>query len=102
MRIAVYTIALNEEEFVERWYNSVKDADYILIGDTGSTDHTVEIARSLGINVFNLSIKPFRFDDARNAALALIPDDIDMCVSLDMDEVISDGWRAELEKMTGN
>jgi len=102
MKIAVYTIALNEEEFVERWYNSVKDADYILIADTGSTDRTVEIAKSLGINVFNISIKPFRFDDARNAALALIPDDIDMCVSLDMDEVISEGWREELEKMTGN
>lgn len=102
MKIAVYTIALNEEEFVERWYNSVKDADYILIADTGSTDRTVEIAKSLGINVFNISIKPFRFDDARNAALALIPDEIDMCVSLDMDEVISEGWRAELEKMTGN
>ena len=102
MKIAVYTIALNEEEFVERWYNSVKDADYILIADTGSTDRTVEIAKSLGINVFNISIKPFRFDDARNAALSLIPDDIDMCVSLDMDEVISEGWRAELEKMTGN
>ena len=102
MKIAVYTIALNEEEFVERWYNSVKDADYILIADTGSTDRTVEIAKSLGINVFNISIKPFRFDDARNAALALIPDEIDMCVSLDMDEVISEGWRAELEKMNGN
>ena len=102
MKIAVYTIALNEEEHVERWYNSVKDADYILIADTGSTDRTVEIAKSLGINVFNISIKPFRFDDARNAALALIPGDIDMCVSLDMDEVISEGWRAELEKMTGN
>lgn len=102
MKIAVYTIALNEEEFVERWYNSVKDADYILIADTGSTDRTVEIAKSLGINVFNISVKPFRFDDARNAALALIPDDIDMCVSLDMDEVISEGWRVELEKMDGN
>ena len=102
MKIAVYTIALNEEEFVERWYNSVKDADYILIADTGSTDRTIEIAKSLGINVFNISIKPFRFDDARNAALALIPGDIDMCVSLDMDEVISEGWRTELEKMTGN
>jgi glycosyltransferase involved in cell wall biosynthesis len=102
MKIAVYTIALNEEEFVERWYESVKDADYILIADTGSTDRTVEIAKSLGINVYSISIKPFRFDDARNAALALIPDDIDMCVSLDMDEVISEGWREELEKMTGN
>jgi glycosyltransferase involved in cell wall biosynthesis len=102
MKIAVYTIALNEEKHVERWYNSVKDADYILIADTGSTDRTVEIAKSFGINVFNISIKPWRFDTARNVALALLPDDIDMCVSLDMDEVISEGWRESLEQTTGN
>lgn len=102
MKIAVYTIALNEEKHVERWYNSVKDADYILIADTGSTDRTVEIAKSLGINVFNISVKPWRFDTARNVALALLPDDIDMCVSLDMDEVISEGWREALEQTTGN
>ena len=102
MKIAVYTIALNEEKHVERWYNSVKDADYILIADTGSTDRTVEIAKSLGINVYNISVKPWRFDTARNVALSLLPDDIDMCVSLDMDEVIDEGWREALEKTTGN
>jgi len=102
MKIAVYTIALNEEKFVERWYNCVKDADYLLIADTGSTDRTVKVAKSLGINVYNISIKPWRFDVARNTALALLPDDIDLCISLDMDEVISDGWRKELEKTTGN
>jgi len=102
MKIAVYTIALNEEKFVERWYNSVKDADYLLIADTGSTDRTVEIAKSLGINVYNISVKPWRFDVARNTALALLPDDIDLCVSLDMDETISEGWREILEKTTGN
>ena len=102
MKIAVYTIALNEEKHVERWYNSVKDADYLLIADTGSTDRTVEIAKSLGINVFNISIKPWRFDTARNTALALLPDDIDMCISLDMDEVIEEGWREALEQTTGN
>lgn len=102
MKIAVYTIALNEEKHVERWYNSVKDADYILIADTGSTDRTVEIAKSFGINVYNISVKPWRFDVARNTALALLPDDIDLCVSLDMDETISEGWREILEKTTGN
>lgn len=102
MKIAVYTIALNEEKHVERWYNSIKDADYILIADTGSTDRTVEIAKSLGIQVYNISVKPWRFDVARNTALALLPDDIDLCVSLDMDETISEGWREILEKTTGN
>jgi glycosyltransferase involved in cell wall biosynthesis len=101
MKIAVYTIALNEEKFVERWYNSAKDADYLLIADTGSTDKTKRIAKKLGIKVVDISIKPWRFDDARNAALALLPDDIDMCISLDIDEVLVDGWREHLEKTTG-
>lgn len=97
MKVAVYTIALNEEKHVERWYNSVKDADYILIADTGSTDKTVEIAKNLGINVVNVLIKPFRFDTSRNAALAALPADIDYCISLDMDEVLTEGWRREIE-----
>ncbi len=97
MKIAVYTIALNEEQFVNDWYESAKDADYLLIADTGSTDNTIGIAESLGINVVKISISPWRFDDARNASLASLPKDIDMCISLDMDEVLVPGWRKELE-----
>jgi len=97
VKIAVYTIALNEEQFVERWYESAKDADYLLIADTGSTDDTRETAIKLGINVIDVSIKPWRFDDARNASLAALPADIDMCVQLDMDEILLPGWREEIE-----
>ena len=98
MKIAVYTIALNEEQFVERWYESAKEADYLLIADTGSTDNTISLAKELGINVYSISIKPWRFDDARNASLALIPDDIDYCIALDMDEQLQPGWRDALVK----
>ena len=96
MKAAVYTIALNEEQFVEQWYEAAKDADYLLIADTGSTDKTVEKAEALGINVIKIKVAPWRFDDARNAALAALPEDIDMCVSLDMDEVITPGWKGIL------
>lgn len=96
-KIAVYTIALNEEQFVERWYESAKEADYLLIADTGSTDGTRETAIKLGINIIDVSVKPWRFDDARNASLAAIPADIDMCVQLDMDEILLPGWREEIE-----
>ena len=99
MKIAVYTIAKNEEQFVERWAKSAEDADYRFILDTGSTDGTVSLAISLGVETAVVSVNPWRFDDARNASLALLPDDIDMCIALDMDEVLVPGWRQELEKI---
>ena len=101
MKIAVYTIALNEEKFVQTWYNSAKDADYLLIADTGSNDGTVELAKSLGINVISIGINPWRFDDARNASLSAIPLDIDYCIALDMDEQLQPGWRKAFDKIDG-
>lgn len=99
MKAAIYTIALNEEQFVERWYESAKEADYLLIADTGSTDNTVKLAKKLGINVITVKVMPWRFDDARNAAMAALPSDIDMCISLDMDEIITPNWREPLESL---
>jgi tetratricopeptide (TPR) repeat protein len=100
VKIAVYTIAKNEEQFVKRWAESAKEADYRFILDTGSTDNTVQEANAAGVNVIVASISPWRFDDARNVSLALLPSDIDMCIALDMDEVLVPGWREELEKIS--
>lgn len=97
-KIAVYTIALNEEKHVKRWYESAKDADFLLIADTGSTDSTAFISKSLGIATYKIEVKPWRFDVARNAALALIPGDVDLCISMDMDEVLMPGWRTAIEE----
>jgi tetratricopeptide (TPR) repeat protein len=102
MKVAVYTIALNELQFVESWYNSAKEADYLLIADTGSTDGTKEKALELGINVVDVIVKPWRFDMGRNASLAAVPKDIDYCISLDMDEVLLPGWRQHLEEAFKN
>lgn len=98
MKIAVYTIAKNEEQFVEKWYQSAKDADYLLIADTGSTDKTREVAKSLGINVARIKVDPWRFDVARNLSLDALPDDIDVCIAVDMDEILTNNWREEVEK----
>lgn len=102
LKVAIYTICLNEEKHVQRWYESAKDADYILIADTGSTDRTVEIAKSLGINVVNVSVSPWRFDDARNSALHALPVDVDYCIALDMDEVLLPTWKDALLKAHEN
>lgn len=99
MRVAVYTVALNEEKFLIPWYESSKEADYLLIVDTGSSDNLVSHARDLGINVVSIKVNPWRFDLARNTSLSLIPEDIDYCIALDMDEILLPGWRTELEKV---
>lgn len=98
MKVYVYSIAKNEEKHVERWYNSTKEATGHILVDTGSTDKTIEIAKSLGITVHQIHISPWRFDDARNAALALVPKDADYCVAMDLDEIMLPGWHQKLRK----
>lgn len=99
MKICVNAISKNEEQFVQRFCDSAKDADLILIADTGSTDGTVQKALECGATVRDICITPWRFDLARNAALALIPRDIDVVISLDLDEVLEPGWREEIERV---
>ena len=97
-KVAVYSIALNEILHVERYMEACKGADYIIVADTGSTDGTPERLRELGATVYDISIKPWRFDDARNAALALVPADADVCVILDLDEVPNKGFFDKVRK----
>lgn len=99
MKIAVYAIARNEEAHVERWAASCADADVRVLLDTGSTDRTVELARAAGVTVYEQTFSRWRFDDARNAALACVPEDVDYCVTLDLDELLLPGWRDALEAL---
>ena len=92
-KIAVYGICKNEIQFVDRFMDSVKDADYVVICDTGSTDGTAEALKAKGAIVYDMHVNPWRFDDARNSALMFVPDTADLCISLDMDEYLQEGWR---------
>ena len=97
MKISVYAIAKNEEKFCNRWYNSMREADEIVVLDTGSTDGTVAKLRSLGVKVIQKEINPWRFDVARNESMKLVSPDADLLVCTDLDEVFVTGWRAKLE-----
>ncbi|HML48478.1 MAG TPA: glycosyltransferase [Clostridia bacterium] len=94
----VYAICKNELQFVDRWVKSMKEADEIVVLDTGSEDGTVERLRELGVTVEQKVIKPWRFDVARNASMQLAPKDADILVCTDLDEVLTPGWRDILEK----
>jgi tetratricopeptide (TPR) repeat protein len=99
MKIAVYAISKNEESFVNSFCESAKEADLIVIADTGSNDSTVQLAKNNNATVYEISVSPWRFDKARDCVLALLPSDIDICVSLDLDETLQPGWRQEIERV---
>lgn len=96
-KVCVYAICKNEEQFVDRWMDHVQEADLIVVVDTGSTDNTIAKLRQRGAYVYSYEINPFRFDSCRNYCLNLIPNNIEICVSADLDDVIEFGWREKLE-----
>lgn len=96
-KICVYAICKNEEKFVDRWMDAVSEADMVVVLDTGSDDSSMEKLRSRGALVYSDKISPWRFDAARNMAMDHIPEDVDICVSNDLDEVFEKGWRSKLE-----
>ncbi|MDR1699802.1 MAG: glycosyltransferase [Lachnoclostridium sp.] len=96
-KICVYAICKNEEKFVDRWMDSMTEADKVIVLDTGSTDNTVKELRKRGAKVNIKKFDPWRFDDARNKSLSYVPDDMDICVCTDLDEVFRPGWRKRLE-----
>lgn len=104
MKIAVYAICKNEEKHVDDFLRNVADANLVLLADTGSTDDTLgQFWRSSDRikgrhSIIPITVQPFRFDIARNTALALVPHDIDVCISLDLDERLCRGWRQLLEQ----
>ena len=99
-KVAIYAICKNEDQFVEKWIESVKEADYIVVLDTGSTDATLKHIQGYcaQIGIYDKLITdtqvfdPWRFDTPRNAALDLCPEDTDIYVSIDLDEVFEPGW----------
>jgi glycosyltransferase involved in cell wall biosynthesis len=67
-KISAYILAYNEAEKIADAVSSVLWADEIVVADSGSTDRTAEIARSLGARVVQI---PFHgFGDLRNRAVA--------------------------------
>lgn len=99
-KICVYAICKNEKSYVDAWLNSMSEADYIVVLDTGSTDGTYELlaADPRVTRVEQQLITPWRFDVARNESLKLCPEDTDIFVCTDLDELFVEGWSVPLRE----
>ena len=95
MGLSVAIVALNEEANLGRTLASVRWADEIVVVDSGSTDHTCDIAREYGARVVH---EPWRgYVAQKNYALELCTQD--WILSLDADEEVSPGLADEVRSI---
>ncbi len=86
-RVSVVMIVKNEEAVLARCLDSVKDADEIIICDTGSEDGTLDVARRYTDKIFTDYAWEDHFAKARNHALAKATGD--WILSIDADEYLT-------------
>lgn len=85
MRLSVAIITYNEEANMERTLRSVAFADEVVVVDSGSTDRTTAIARSLGAKVIERAWHGFA--QQKNFAMELCSGE--WVLSLDADEELT-------------
>lgn len=91
--LSVVIITFNEEENLPRTLESVKWADEIVVVDSGSTDRTVEIAKSFGAKVW---VEPWKgFAAQKNSALEKATGD--WILSLDADEEVDEELQQSIQ-----
>jgi glycosyltransferase involved in cell wall biosynthesis len=103
MKTAAYTICKNEVQYVKKWLYYTRNFTYRAILDTGSTDGTYEALLKAQETDSNLILEqktftPWKFDVARRYNLDMIPQDVDWCLSPDMDEYFSINVLKEMHK----
>jgi tetratricopeptide (TPR) repeat protein len=100
LKLSLCMIVRDEEEMLPRCLEAVAPAvDEIIIVDTGSTDRTIEIARSFGARVIEREWTG-SFSDARNVSFAAATGD--WLLYLDADEVLVAEDVERLRALTGH
>lgn len=113
--IGVYAIAHNEGKFVERWMESMAEADKIYVYENNnSEDDTYDKFKELADGKYKGKlilergeVEPFRFDTARNQGMEMIPvwgepDSVYALWCTDIDETLAPGWAEAYKKAIFN
>ena len=93
--LSVAIITCNEEQNLSRTLASLAFADEIVVVDSGSTDRTLEIAKSFGARIFQQSWPGFAAQ--KNFAIAQCTGD--WVLSLDADEELSPNLRTQIRAL---
>ena len=95
-KLSVVVITLNEEDSIQQCLESVKDlADEIIVVDSGSTDHTIEIAKKFGAKVYHRGFDNYAAQKNYAAEKATS----DWILSLDADEAVSPELAGEIKQL---
>lgn len=94
-KITALAITYNEEENVERYFESLSFADEIIFVDSQSTDKTIEIAERLGVKVIQRKFDDF--SNQRNFAIEQASND--WILFFDLDEIISKDLEFEIKSI---
>jgi glycosyltransferase involved in cell wall biosynthesis len=98
-KLSVVIITLNEERNIERCIRSVEGlTDDIVVVDSGSTDLTESICKSLGVNFH--THKWLGYAETKNYANSLAQNRL--ILSLDADEALSDELKESIKKVLAN
>lgn len=105
IKIAIYAITAGEpNQFIDRWLESVKPADYICVLVTKEEDpnwyyFNEKKKKYPNLIVQQKTIKPWRFDVARNKSMRLIPQDATLAFSTDIDEVVNPDFFTDIKQL---
>ena len=113
IKIHTYCIAGNEMKFLDRFFNSMKEAGcqslsiMVTKSEDGTWEHLQEIQQNDEYWKDKLileykEIKPWRFDVARNESMKLCPADADYLFCIDEDEVLEPGFFPAVQKRIFN
>ncbi|NPA39116.1 MAG: glycosyltransferase family 2 protein [Thermodesulfobacteria bacterium] len=91
-KLSVVMITFNSEKYLEKSLGSALFADEVLILDSGSTDSTIQIAKTLGVKVYQEKWRGFGLQKQRAVELAKN----DWIFVLDSDEVITEELKNEI------